>query len=131
MPKVAKKKYTLLMKKYNGNLGALLEVQRNSAMGYGLEFWDIKTLAKIFRGHPNWARMSQILTDGLEWSLEPPIRSTGARMLTKLSSSETIRVHPFSLNSSINLSRRMSALATAFPYHLARHKISREFSLPQ
>ncbi len=40
-------------------------------MGYGLEFRDVATLANIFKCHPNWMRMSRILTHGLEWSLEP------------------------------------------------------------
>ena len=36
------------MKKYNGDLGALLEAQQNSIVGYSLEFRDIDTLQKIF-----------------------------------------------------------------------------------
>jgi hypothetical protein len=40
-------------------------------MGYGLEFWDVNIFAKIFGGHPNWLQMSQILTNGSEWPLEP------------------------------------------------------------
>ncbi len=61
----------------------------------------------------------------------PLTRSAEARMFTKHSPSETIREHPFSPNSSRNLSQRMFMLATAFPYHLARHKISWKYSLPQ
>jgi hypothetical protein len=55
----------MLMRKYKGSLAASLEVQRNSTMGYGLEFWDVGTLARIFGRHPNWLQMSQILTNGL------------------------------------------------------------------
>ena len=60
------------MKKYNGNLGALLEAQRNSIVGYSLEFRDVNNLQKIFGRHPNWTRMSKILENGSEWPLEPP-----------------------------------------------------------
>ena len=59
------------MKKYNGNLGALLEAQRNSIVGYSLEFRDVNNLQKIFGRHPNWTRMSKILENGSEWPLEP------------------------------------------------------------
>jgi len=49
-PEAAAKNYLVLMKKYNGNLGALLEAQRNSIVGYGLEFRDVDTLQKISVG---------------------------------------------------------------------------------
>jgi hypothetical protein len=70
-PEAAAKNYLVLMKKYNVNLGASLEAQRNSIVGYGLEFRDIDTLQKIFGWHPNWMRMSKILENGSEWPLEP------------------------------------------------------------
>ena len=69
-PEAAVKNYLVLMKKYNGNLGALLEAQRNSIVGYGLELRDVDILRKIFGPHPNWTRMSKILENGLEWPLE-------------------------------------------------------------
>ena len=40
-------------------------------MGYGSEFRDVATLANTFQRHPNWTRMSRILTHGLEWPLKP------------------------------------------------------------
>ena len=58
------------MKKYNGNLGASLEVQHNLIVGYGLEFRDVDILQKIFGQHPNWTRMSKILENGSEWPLK-------------------------------------------------------------
>ncbi len=70
-PEAAAKNYLVLMKKYIGDLGALLEVQRNSIVGYGSEFRDVDTLRKIFGWHPNWTRMSKILENGSEWPLEP------------------------------------------------------------
>ena len=70
-PEAAAKNYLVLMKKYIGDLGALLEVQRNSIVGYGSEFRDVDTLRKIFGWHPNWTRLSKILENGSEWPLEP------------------------------------------------------------
>ena len=71
----------------------------------------------------------------IDWNgpstLSPLTRSARARRSTKHSPLETIREHPFSPNSSRNLSPGMSILATASPYHSARHKISQEFSLAQ
>ena len=43
-PKAAAKNYLVLIKKYNDDLGASLEVQRNSIVGYGSEFRDVDTL---------------------------------------------------------------------------------------
>ncbi len=40
-------------------------------MGYGSEFREVATLSSIFQRHPNWKRMSRILTHGSEWPLEP------------------------------------------------------------
>jgi hypothetical protein len=59
------------MRKYEGRLTASLEAQQDSTAGYGSEFRDVGTLSKICEHHPNWMRMSQILTNGLEWPLEP------------------------------------------------------------
>ena len=70
-PEAAAKNYLVFMKKYNGDLGALLEAQRNLIVGYDLEFRDVDTLSKIFGRHPNWTRMSKNLENGSEWPLEP------------------------------------------------------------
>jgi hypothetical protein len=43
-PETAAKNYLVLIKKYNDDLGASLEVQRNSIVGYGSEFRDVDTL---------------------------------------------------------------------------------------
>jgi hypothetical protein len=69
--KAAEKNYITLMRKYKGSLAALLEAQRDSTVGYGLEFWDVSTLTRIIGQHPNWLWMSQILTNRSEWPLEP------------------------------------------------------------
>jgi hypothetical protein len=59
------------MRKYGGRLSDALIAQEDSTVGYGSEFRDVATLANIFQRHPNWPRMSQILTHGSEWPLEP------------------------------------------------------------
>jgi hypothetical protein len=67
----AKKNFLLLMRKYGGNLADALAAQKDSTVGYGLEFRAVTTLSNIFKRHPNWTRMSRILTHGSEWPLEP------------------------------------------------------------
>jgi hypothetical protein len=59
------------MQKYGGFLAASLEAQQDSTVGYGSEFQNVGTLSKFFERHKNWMRMSQILTNGLEWPFEP------------------------------------------------------------
>ena len=70
-PEAAAKNCLVLMKKYNGDLGASLEAQCNSIVGYGLEFKDVDILQKIFGRHLNWTLMSKILENRSEWPLEP------------------------------------------------------------
>jgi hypothetical protein len=69
--KAAEKNFLILMRKYGGRLSELLEAQQDLMVGYRLEFRDVNTLSNIFQRHLNWMRMSQILTNGLEWPLEP------------------------------------------------------------
>jgi hypothetical protein len=66
MDEAAEKNYLTLMQKYNGDLASLLEAQCKSTVGYGSEFRNINTLSKIYERHPNWNRMSKILTNGSE-----------------------------------------------------------------
>jgi hypothetical protein len=70
-PRQSRKKYLTLRRKYKGSLAASLEAQQDSTVGYGLKFWDVDILTKIFGRHPYWLRMSQILTNGSEWPIEP------------------------------------------------------------
>ena len=67
----AERKYMLLIHKHKGSLAASLESQRDSTVGYGLEFRDEATLYHLFACHPNWNRMTPILRNGSEWPLEP------------------------------------------------------------
>jgi hypothetical protein len=69
--KAAEKNYLTLTQKYNGNLAALLEAQCKSTVGYGSELGDVNTPSKIYERHPSLNRMSKILTNGLEWPLDP------------------------------------------------------------
>ncbi len=59
------------MQKYGGRLADALAAQKDSTVGYGSEFRAVTTLSNILQRHPNWTRMSQILTHGSEWPLEP------------------------------------------------------------
>ena len=56
-----KQNYMLLMHKHKGSLAASLESQRDLTVGYGLEFRDEATLYHLFKRHPNWNWMTQIL----------------------------------------------------------------------
>ncbi len=59
------------MRKYGGHLSDALAAQEDLTVGYGSEFRGVATLANIFQRHPNWTRMSRILTHGSERPLEP------------------------------------------------------------
>ena len=48
-----------------------LLAQSDSPLGYGSEFKPIETLELIFRIHPSWSRMKQVLTHGSKWPLQP------------------------------------------------------------
>jgi hypothetical protein len=66
----AEKNFLILMRTYGGHLSDLLASQQDSTVGYESEFRDVKTLSNIFQRHPNWTRMSRILTNGSEWPLK-------------------------------------------------------------
>jgi hypothetical protein len=70
MTKEAAAKNFLILKKYDFNLGKAIKAQRLSPLGYGLEFKPPDTQTKIFRHHPLWARMEQLLINGSKWPLE-------------------------------------------------------------
>jgi hypothetical protein len=67
----AKKNFLILMRTYGGGLSDLLAAQQDLTVGYGLEVRDVKILSNIFQRHPDWTRMSRILTNGSEWPLKP------------------------------------------------------------
>ena len=59
-----------VLKKYELNLEAALDAQKNSPLGYGSEFRPTRCLKSIFKCHPNWKRMKSILENGSAWPLE-------------------------------------------------------------
>ena len=48
-----------------------LLAQSDSPLDYGSEFKPIETLHLIFRNHPSWSQMKQVLTHGSKWPLQP------------------------------------------------------------
>ena len=71
LEEAAEKNFLILMQKYGGRLNDALAAQKDSTVGYGSEFRVVATLSYIFQRHPNWTRMSRILTHGSEWPLAP------------------------------------------------------------
>ncbi len=59
----------LILKKYNFNLEKAITAQKSSPLGYGSEFRPPQTLRKVFKHHPLWAQMEQLLINGSEWPL--------------------------------------------------------------
>jgi hypothetical protein len=57
--------------KFGGDLSKALLAQSDSPLGYRSEFKPIKMLELIFRNHPSWSRMKQVLTHGSKWPLQP------------------------------------------------------------
>jgi hypothetical protein len=60
----ANKNFILLKRKFGGDLQKALLAQSDSQLGYGLEFKPIEKLEPIFKNHPSWSRMKQVLTNG-------------------------------------------------------------------
>jgi hypothetical protein len=67
----ANKNFILLMRKFGGDLSKAILAQSDSHLGYESEFKPIDTLELIFRNHPSWNRMKQILTHRSNWPLQP------------------------------------------------------------
>ncbi len=59
------------MGKFGGDLSKALLAQSDLPLCYGSEFKPIETLELIFRNHPRWNQMKQILTHGSNWPLQP------------------------------------------------------------
>jgi len=67
----ANKNFILLRRKFGGDLSKALLAKSDSPLGYGSEFKPIETLELIFRNHPSWSQMKEVLTHGSEWPLQP------------------------------------------------------------
>ncbi len=59
----------LILKKYDFELEKAITAQKSSLLGFGSEFRPLQKLRKIFKHHPLWAQMEQLLINRLEWSL--------------------------------------------------------------
>ena len=59
-----------IMNKYNKYLSKAIAAQFNSPLRYCSEFFPTNTLEVLFRRHPNWTRMKNILENGSAWPLE-------------------------------------------------------------
>jgi len=66
----ANKNFILLTRKFGGDLLKALLAQSDLPLGYGSEFKPIEMLELIFRNHPSWSRMKQVLTHGSKWPLQ-------------------------------------------------------------
>ena len=67
----ANKNFNLLMRKFGGDLSKALLAQSDLHLGCGSKFKPIETLELIFKNHPSWSLMKQVLTHGSKWPLEP------------------------------------------------------------
>jgi hypothetical protein len=59
-----------ILSKYNFSLGAAIDANHLSPLGYGSEFRPVTVLSNIFRHHPNWSRLKAIMTRGSDWQLD-------------------------------------------------------------
>ena len=58
-----------VLEKHGLDLRRAIESQKESPLGYSLEFRPTGSLEPIFGHHPNWSRMKAILENGLDWPL--------------------------------------------------------------
>ena len=54
----------LVLKQHSMHLGNAIKAQKNSPLGYGLEFRKPEILCPLFGKHPNWIRVHKILENG-------------------------------------------------------------------
>jgi hypothetical protein len=66
----AEKNYIILMKKYGGSLQGALNANSRSPLRMGSEFRATKIIEPLYRHHPIWPRIKQLLTYGFHWPLE-------------------------------------------------------------
>ncbi len=66
----ADKKNFLTLKCHNLDLGAAIQAQSKSLVGYGSKFWKPSVLAPLLGNHPLWASMKAILDSGLQWLID-------------------------------------------------------------
>ena len=66
----AAEKNFCVLKKYGLDLGQAIDAQTCSPLSYGSEFKPPHTLKRIFKSHPLWPCMEQLLINGLQWPLD-------------------------------------------------------------
>ena len=66
----ANKNASILINKYAGNLSDAIDANSRSIIGYGSEFRPTEVIADIYKNHPAWDRMKNILLRGSDWPLE-------------------------------------------------------------
>ena len=59
-----------VLERYNFHLGAAIESNSTSPLGYGSEFRHVHVLQPLFEHHPNWNRLKSLLTIGSKWPLD-------------------------------------------------------------
>jgi hypothetical protein len=59
------------MKRHNLDLGAAIQVQSKSPVGYSFEFWKPSVLASLLSNHPLCASIKAILDNGSQWQMDP------------------------------------------------------------
>ena len=74
----ADKNASILIDKYGGNLSDAIDTNSRSILGYGSEFRPTELIAKIYKNHPCWDRMRNILLHKSDWPLKPIIEEQRA-----------------------------------------------------
>jgi hypothetical protein len=69
LTKEAAEKNFCLLKKYGLDLSRAIDAQKSSPLSYGSEFKPPHVLKCIYRNHPLWPRMEQLLINGSQWPL--------------------------------------------------------------
>jgi len=69
LTKEAAEKNYWLLKKYGLHLSRAIDAQKSSPLSYGSEFKPPHILKRIYRNHPLWPRMEQLLINGSQWPL--------------------------------------------------------------
>jgi len=60
----------IVLEQFNFNVNSAIQAQKHSQVFYGSEFKSPDLLEKIFKNHPLWSFMKQILSDGASYPLK-------------------------------------------------------------
>ena len=70
LTKEAAEKNYCLLKKYGLDLSRAIDAQKSSPLSYGSEFKPPHILKRIYRNHPLWPCMDQLLINRSQWPLD-------------------------------------------------------------